>query len=579
MNPLRLLSQGTPRRLGSADRLISVLLPIKNRAANAAELLARVFSQRWNGSLEVIAVDSGSTDDTVDVLARGGATVLGIAPELFDYGLTRNEAARHAKGDVFVFVTSTMLPANDRWLANLIEAYDSDDLLAGVYARSIPHPEADPLHYRDYLLADVRTNRREALTIQNGLYVRAIVDFASFRSFTPDRVRHLISFSNVSAAIRPGVFRSIPFRQVETCGEDMLWAREVLEAGYKIGYSTRSIVLYSHNYSWTELFQRSYDDAGGNIAFAGMRFRDEDVFRAIAGLVRNDWNYLAIGLALQGTELIRWKIESVKRRVSQVVGEWAGNKRTEIPARLDALVNAVEALPGGESPTRHTGGRRESSRDELTDVSYGKLFARAFRRAAEFGSPGLRLSELEPSIADGILADWKELEARPEPENVAELQLDAAIRRFMKAVGHWVGSYTNDCSADLSDSLSLLRSIKRGVRTREMTVPHDLRREKTRPDEVDDWLPVLRMFQACEAEILADEHELHARGEAFQALQKEIDTRDALIRKMQKEFFRTVEDRDVAIRSLQLEMHEKVAECNRIIRELQGRIAEKGRPG
>src|SRR5439155_26357319 len=42
---------------GTTDRLISVLLPVKNGAAQLGELLPRILSQRSRANVEVIAVD------------------------------------------------------------------------------------------------------------------------------------------------------------------------------------------------------------------------------------------------------------------------------------------------------------------------------------------------------------------------------------------------------------------------------------------------------------------------------------------------------------------------------------------
>src|SRR5262249_35489510 len=100
--------------------MASILLPVKNGSARLKELLPVLMSQRTRCSVEIIAVDSGSRDDSVRVLVKHDATVLTIAPHTFNHGLTRNLLAQHAKGDVLVFLNQGTLPANEDWLENLI---------------------------------------------------------------------------------------------------------------------------------------------------------------------------------------------------------------------------------------------------------------------------------------------------------------------------------------------------------------------------------------------------------------------------------------------------------------------------
>src|SRR5438552_12090346 len=80
---------GRTRRLGGGPphHLVSILLPVKNEAESLRELLPLVLGQKVNAMLEIIAVDSGSEDDTIEILRSFAATVLTIDPRDFDHGL------------------------------------------------------------------------------------------------------------------------------------------------------------------------------------------------------------------------------------------------------------------------------------------------------------------------------------------------------------------------------------------------------------------------------------------------------------------------------------------------------------
>jgi GT2 family glycosyltransferase len=123
-----LLRTGAPHRLdgvGAQPRhRVSVLLPVKDGAADLRAQLPLVLAQRADAELEIVAVDSGSTDDSLDVLGEYDATIWTIDPADFDHGLTRNLLAEKATGDVLVLLTHNTRPVDEDWLAPLLWAVE-----------------------------------------------------------------------------------------------------------------------------------------------------------------------------------------------------------------------------------------------------------------------------------------------------------------------------------------------------------------------------------------------------------------------------------------------------------------------
>ena len=60
--------------------------------------------------LQIIVVDSGSTDDSVAIAREHGATVIDIAPGTFTHGGSRNLGALRAQGEVLVFISQDAYP-------------------------------------------------------------------------------------------------------------------------------------------------------------------------------------------------------------------------------------------------------------------------------------------------------------------------------------------------------------------------------------------------------------------------------------------------------------------------------------
>jgi GT2 family glycosyltransferase len=344
----RQLAEGREFKLGesSSDRLISMLLPVKNGGRHLRELLPALLSQSLTARLEIIAVDSGSTDDSVEVLIRHGARVLSIEPAEFDHGLTRNLAAEHARGEVLVFLTQRARPIGDRWLAPLIASLDADPEVAGVCSRVLPYPEADLLTRRD--------GARE-LSASPSRQRKQILDWEAYRAMTEHERRVFLNFHTVSAAIRTEAWRRTPFRTVQTLGEDLLWARETLESGWAVVHEPASAVHHSHDYSLAELFSRNVDDGIANRDINGRELDLDDVLPQIAAQARDDWAYLRESLALTGAELDEWQVESVLRRTAQAVGQWVGTNYEELPPGTAARFSGTPRARSSSRSDRRAG--------------------------------------------------------------------------------------------------------------------------------------------------------------------------------------------------------------------------------
>jgi GT2 family glycosyltransferase len=343
--PPRLLCQGEIhwRSPEPSGRLVSLIIPVKNGAAKLRRLLPCLLGQATHDRLEIVAVDSGSTDESVELLRAAGATVVAIDPREFDHGLTRNLGAGYARGAVYVFLGQNTFPADERWLANLVAALDRDPQVAGVCSRVLPPDDADVLMRKD--------GHRDPSASPEP-QVRAIAGRDKYRALDPSALRLLLNFHTVSAAVRATVFRRIPFRMVTTIGEDVLWAKEVLEAGFKIRHEPTSVVHHGHHFDLAELMRRNVDDGVANREIVGRRLEDADVVPGILHWARDDWRYLENEAGLGGEELEHWKMMSVLRRAAQVVGQWVGVNHDRMPGDLARLLSGVRQSRDGAEPRR-----------------------------------------------------------------------------------------------------------------------------------------------------------------------------------------------------------------------------------
>lgn len=217
----------------------SIIIPTLN-AGHMLEPLVTSLNKQSVIPLEIIIIDSSSTDATQNNALRLGCTLMAIPRSEFNHGGTRNLPAAKAKGEALVFLTQDALPANPRFLEELLKPLERG--IAASYARQIPYPSARPTE---------RFARAFNYPRQSTLKTKADLDSLGIRTYF---------FSNVASAIRKDVFLETGmFPDNVIMNEDMLFCSKLIDNGHAVMYTSESEVYHSHNYTLKQTFQRYFD--------------------------------------------------------------------------------------------------------------------------------------------------------------------------------------------------------------------------------------------------------------------------------------------------------------------------------
>ena len=252
----------------SANPKVTVFVPSYNGGLLFEEVLYELERQETPWPYEILVIDSGSKDGTVERLERHPIRLVRIPNHEFDHGATRNRAVELARGEIVLFTVQDATPRSRHWMATMVEHF-SDPEVAGVYTHQIPRPNCNPFlmdRLKGWVQGGGEPEERQVASPEE--FWTELDHIQRWRT---------IAFDNVSSAVRRSTALELPFPR-RRFGEDVTWAKSAILAGYKIIMEPRVAVTHSHDNSiWYE-FKRAYLDHQNVNNLVGLdlapRFRD-----------------------------------------------------------------------------------------------------------------------------------------------------------------------------------------------------------------------------------------------------------------------------------------------------------------
>jgi rhamnosyltransferase len=239
----------------------SIVIRCYNEAQHIGRLLEAIGRQTLK-DLEIIVVDSGSTDETRTIASHYPVKLLSIRPEEFSFGRSLNLGCAAAQGEFVIAASAHVYPVGSDWIERLLNPFH-DPRVALVYGKQ---------------RGDEHTKYSE-----HRLFARWFPDVSNPAQEHP-------FCNNANAALRRSLWLQMPYNETLPGLEDLDWANRVMQAGYRIAYAADATIVHVHNETPSRIYNRYRREA---IAFKRI-FPNEyfslwDFVRLFTANVANDW--------------------------------------------------------------------------------------------------------------------------------------------------------------------------------------------------------------------------------------------------------------------------------------------------
>ena len=273
----------------------SIVIRAFNEGKHLPRLLEGIRQQSLQ-DVELILVDSGSTDDTVSIAASYGARIVHIPPREFTFGRSLNMGLQAATGPLAVIASAHVYPVYPDWLERLLEPF-KDPSVALAYGK------------------------------QRGMQTTRFSEHQILAQWFPEqsqpRQNHPFC-NNANAAVRRSLWLEHPYDETLTGLEDLEWAKWSLAQGRALAYVAEAEIIHVHDENPGGVFRRYEREA---IAFKRLypeaHFSLYDVLRMTTGNVTSDlWH------AAQQKALLKSLISIFWFRAMQFWGTYQGYRRS-----------------------------------------------------------------------------------------------------------------------------------------------------------------------------------------------------------------------------------------------------------
>ncbi len=205
----------------------SVVIRAYNEEKHIGRLLEGIASQDLK-NVEIILVDSGSSDSTVKISNKYSVKLVEISSEEFTFGRSLNKGIEAAQGEFIAIISAHCYPVYSDWLSQLVKAMENSEIAVS-YGKQ---RAGESNQYSEHQW---------------------------FEKYFPDlsqpRQGHPYSH-NANAMIRRSLWEENPYGENLTGLEDLAWSSWAMEQGYGISYVSEAEIIHVHDEKPGQVYNR-----------------------------------------------------------------------------------------------------------------------------------------------------------------------------------------------------------------------------------------------------------------------------------------------------------------------------------
>lgn len=282
-----------PKRIDVKKQKISVVIRTLNESKHLGALLESIKAQATDKQVEIIVVDSGSTDRTLTIAKSYECKILHISKQEFSFGRALNKGCAISAGQVLVFVSGHCIPTDNHWLENLSQPIFSQ-AAEYTYGRQIGN-------------ADTKFSEQKI-----------------FEKYFPEKSKGAVPAffcNNANAAISRSTWEKYQFNTSLTGLEDMELGNRLVSDGGKILYRPSACVEHLHDESWSQVQKRFEREA------IALQYIMPNIHVTIFDSIRYCCVSIALDLVCATKQKMAFRncLGIIKYRLNQYIGTFKGN--------------------------------------------------------------------------------------------------------------------------------------------------------------------------------------------------------------------------------------------------------------
>ena len=205
----------------------SIVIRCYNEEQHIGRLLSGLMQQTVQ-DIEIIVVDSGSTDRTVEIARQYPIKLVSIRPDEFSFGRSLNLGCQAAVSKYIVIASAHVYPVYQDWLEHLLQPFTNPNI-ALVYGKQRGN---DITKYSEHQI------------------------FAAWFSDHSNPNQDHPFCNNANAAIRRSLWEQQPYDETLTGLEDLDWAKRITQQGYRMAYSAEAEIVHVHHETPQRIYNR-----------------------------------------------------------------------------------------------------------------------------------------------------------------------------------------------------------------------------------------------------------------------------------------------------------------------------------